>query len=287
MTIIDHEIVRYEQNLQPYKVQLELSNSEKNIWYEKAATMHHLNVRGELFKLMSHALVVGNATKNPSAKLHLKFGAGRRSKAIWHSMGTLLETVAPDRKKPMLRDDVEKAAQDLNSIYINIRGLLDNLAWSIVHLLEINIRPQNVGLFNKSILNNVRVQSLAQNLSSLKEWSTELSTRRDPAAHQIPLTIPPAFLNPEQAKTVEKIWNEREQEQALALEKIRSGEDPMPHFGRIEQLFTDLESVGSFRPFFCHDENHGLYPIYPTVPEDIGKMLIAADYALELITEIS
>jgi len=32
-------------------------------------------------------------------------------------------------------------------------------------------------------------------MEPFKEWNRELSTRRDPAAHRIPLSVPPAFID--------------------------------------------------------------------------------------------
>jgi hypothetical protein len=220
-----------------------------------------------------------------NAQKHLNSGAGRRAKAIWHSMGTLLRTIEPNRTSPLSRDQVEDASRDLNVIYINIRGLMDNLAWVLKHVFDLKARNKEVGLFRKSFLAHPSLADLSANLQVMRNWETDLSRLRDPAAHRIPLTIPPAFLNPEELLEFQAIMQARETEQRKALESISADEDPTPHFERVNQLFDQAERLGSFRPLFCHDEDDGLFWIYPTIAEDVGKMIIVAKFTMQFIRE--
>jgi hypothetical protein len=40
---------------------------------------------------------------------------------------------------------------------------------------------------------------------------------------------------------------------------------------------SDAQSrIGTFKPLFGHDPADGYMPIYPTVPDDIGRMILVA-----------
>ncbi len=88
----------------------------------------------------------------------------------------------------------------------------------------------------------------------------------------MPLYVPPAILNDEEAARHQAIWAER-------LEAIRNGE-----FERATELANEQSRLGTFRPFFLHDPDREGYPIYPTVPTDIGKVIaIGAAIHAELV----
>ena len=92
-------------------------------------------------------------------------------------------------------------------------------------------------------------------------WYTEFKSCRDPSAHRMPLYVPPAVLNAEQAARHEEIWQER-------ADAIRKGD-----FDRAEKLAEEQSALGTFSPHFFHDPDKGGDPIYPTVPTDVGKLI--------------
>ena len=95
-------------------------------------------------------------------------------------------------------------------------------------------------------------------ISGFSAWHTDLKNRRDPAAHRIPLYVPPACLNP------------AEQERYAALER-------QIFAAKTEQckdvLNAQQRKIGTFVPCFLHHPDEGRMEIYPTVPQDIANLI--------------
>jgi hypothetical protein len=178
----------------------------------------------------------------------------------------VFDTIAPDRKEPLPLNEMAAVSRDLNIIYINIRGAFDNYAWCIYHEREMgktfkSVETQ-VGLFHGLFRKDVHLANLKGMLEEHIEWNDDLKSRRDPSAHRMPLYVPPAILNEEEAARHEAIWKERQ-------EAIRKGE-----YERDTELANEQHGLGRFRPHFLHDPDDGGIPIYPTVPNDIGKLIV-------------
>ena len=204
---------------------------------------------------------------------------------IWLSIRRLLQIVPPDRNEPLPRNEVEYVAQDLNVIYINTRGILDNLAWAAVEQFTVAAdRPRgngDVGLFRPLMRKLPTLEPLGLTLAPYRGWDREFASRRDPAAHRIPLTVPPAVLD----ESAQLEFAERQLEcNQIANEMIRAakeGRDLTDLAEQREAAFERLERVGGFNPWFTHHPDEGPIPIYPTVPEDVATMIKAAARVFE------
>src|SRR6266446_915961 len=167
----------------------------------QAQYVHSLVVHDALRDAQVSAVTIAPMLVNEQARYFINYGVGRRLRMIWVSYRGLLALVQTDRKEPLSLDDVGAISRDLNVIYINIRGVLDNLAWCLLHEVASdqirNLDPVKVGLFSPALMNDSNLISLKVRLEEFSTWHRELKCRRDPAAHRIPLSVPPAILNPE------------------------------------------------------------------------------------------
>ncbi len=209
--------------------------------------------------------------------MQLRFGAARRTKFIWLSLRQLLGLIPPDRTEPLPSDDVDEAARDLNVIYINIRGTLDNFAWCLVYLFgEEKTRrfpPMKIHLFGSDFHKDANLREVAEFVNGFAEWNKELKARRDPAAHRIPLSVPPAVLNEAAQKEYARLSAEHTEVSNAAARAVGEGADSSALFEKATLLHDRLQRVGAFSPVFAHHLDEGATKIYPFVPQDIGKLV--------------
>jgi hypothetical protein len=82
-------------------------------------------------------------------------------------------------------------------------------------------------------------------------WHEELRKRRDPAAHLIPLSVPPAVLTPDDAGRHRDI--QRRIDETIAA-------------GALEESQAQL---GRLLPMFLHHPREPIIPFYPTISQDL------------------
>lgn len=219
------------------------------------------------------------ATKLQQGSEAYKFlvhGAGRRFIAIQTAIQSILEISPPSQDTPIGMNNVHKVSNDLNTIYINIRGLLDNYAWTLVELrggaAALGLRITAIGLFDKRFWQALAEPGLEASIMSRLSWHDEMKERRDPAAHRIPLSVPPAVHNPT------TIVAYREREAAMSAAQRRGGElalerrydESQAAFAEANEIAEEMEYIGGFWPVFHHHPDEGNTPIYPTVPQDVA-----------------
>lgn len=131
----------------------------------------------------------------------------------------------------------------LNAYYLNLTGSLDNLAWALTyhHNLIDSIDEDDsnqyrfVQLTGTKFIRKLRkenLQELADKLSSMDKWCKSVKKFRNPAAHNIPLYVPPSVLSGDDldkhkelnSKAAELIKDEKDYEGAsLIYEAFRLG----------------------------------------------------------------
>lgn len=200
----------------------------------------------------------------PRALYFLRYGAGRRLNMMWRAYRSLVFNAPPDREEPLTTDESGDLTEDINIIYLNIRGVMDNLCWALLHERApdlTSLAPAKVGLFLPGFTKDERFATLVARLQCHDAWDRDLKSRRDPAAHQIPLSIPPQLVTPSEAaafhKTFDEYWAS-----AAALD-----------FDGADALMRRLEKMGRFVPWFVHDPDQPPMPIYPTVSNDIARLI--------------
>jgi len=122
-------------------------------------------------------------------------------------------------------------------------------------------------------------------MTAFTDWNKEIASRRDPAAHRIPLTVPPAIIDDESRGEYEKLSAKYNKASADALRSTGVEKDALKKFEAAENIFEKLQRVGKFVPVFVHHPNEGLINVYPTVPQDIGQLVRIARGLLKIITE--
>lgn len=233
--------------------------------HHQAQHAHSLAIMDHLRDAMLAVVQSSYQLTTENAVTYMRFGAGRRFKMIWHAYRTIIFTAPPDREEPLPDDDTKDLTRDLNTIYGNLRGVLDNLAWVILYEKEPetaeNIHPGDVDLLSKKMRKVSAFKPIAGVLSDHTPWGKEVKERRDPVAHRIPLTAPPSFLTEEEAKEYNKTYDEF----VAAANKS--------DFKTSDQKFSDLDQLGTYRPVFVHHPNDGLIAMYPTIPTDMAHLI--------------
>lgn len=256
----------FEYHRQESEALVGTGNVEATAYFMREALyIHSLVVHEALRDAQLAAVTIASTLSNEEAKYFIIYGAGRRLGMMWVSFRDILSLIAIDRREPLPLDDVITISRDLNVIYINIPGVLDNYAWCLLHQVATDetkkLPPAKVGLFSSVFMDDTNLASLSLLLDEFGEWHKELKTRRDPSAHRIPLSVSPAFLN------AEEVDRYRELDGQIA-EAFKSR-----NFEQVDQLRAQQGRIGTFKSYFLHQFDEGLIPIYPTVPQDIANLI--------------
>lgn len=169
---------------------------------------------------------------------------------------TMLEIASPKRADNLSSDEVAELNVHLNSLYVQLRGALDNLAWALHYELEllgqadeddtsIRIKCQ---LFDSRFLEALDKKNpvLAGFLRDRMAWAKEFKELRDPVAHRIPLYAVPGVAYP---VDVEKM-------RGLEAEAKRAAES-----GDLELSFSKLRearAVAGYQAVFATSGPQGL-----------------------------
>lgn len=282
MTVSDDDL-RYETHIGFYRNHGHLSgDAEKDAyWHYQAQDQHMLCVIDGAGDIQTGIVSIGQQLPMGAAYHHLVFGAARRSRMIWGGLRHLHSLIAPDRKQPLPHDDVFEAARALNDIYIHTRGVMDNYAWSILHLFGDEtlkrLHQNNVGLFIKRFCNNPSVSDFGEISAEFSDWHNEIKQRRDPVAHRIPLSVPPALLNEEDQAAYFALNEEANAAQLEFFEKIRLRAPQVEIDAASEKhegIVVRMAKIGTFVPMIVHNPDDGGTRIYPTVPQDVGNLVL-------------
>ena len=279
MAISDNEL-RFDFHLETYRRLGHITgDAEKDAyWTSKAEYIHALCVVQAALDIQTDACLLFPKLKNKTAVTNLRFGIGRRTKQIWLGLRTLLDVVHPEHTDPLPRESVEEVSRDLNVIYINIRGTLDNLAWCLAGEFGSEdvekLNPMSVYLFGRDFLKSDGLKEFADFLGTFMDWSRELKERRDPSAHRIPLSVPPAILDKAAQEEYKRLQVIHDETLKAAYATHDDQEKRLELLQKANEISDEQSGLGFFRPVFGHDPADGYMPIYPTVPQDIGQMIL-------------
>jgi len=89
------------------------------------------------------------------AKYYMLHGAGRRLGAMFEAYRSVVLTAHEGRTNPLGHDEQQAFSRDINIIYMNLRGVLDNFAWCLMYErqpdVEQDLGRQGIDLFSKKI----------------------------------------------------------------------------------------------------------------------------------------
>jgi hypothetical protein len=206
---------------------------------------------------------------NPRAIQFASHGVGRRILILRINLIHLLRMCERPADRPLHGDLGTELGAHLNSFYIHLHGLLDNLAWMIAHELNFfngvseNKAPDRnkVGLFRPEFQKQLNVPSAARFISSKKDWYDATKDWRDPIAHRIPLYAIPCVYTNDDAAEFERLSD-------LAMEALQAGDaEQSDHYHSAKMR------LGTYHPIFAHETGGHPTPIKEQVEADARNLL--------------
>lgn len=224
-------------------------------------------LKSRYVKLIDRIWKVADVLKNARAKEYLFHGVARRLDVIERCVENIYSIFPLRREKLLCRDELKDVDINLHAFFINIFGLLDNMAWVAVYetngLKEIN--KKGVGLYKaetQECLSDGFKEYL--NTDTMKKWHDEyLKNYRDALSHRIPLYVPPKNLKPEQ----------KEQEASFD-QKLRQAIKSQ-NFDEMSILQEEMDKIGGPAPFFMHslsETDNKIVMLHAQVITDFGTV---------------
>lgn len=149
------------------------------------------NIQYKSLKLPSYLL-------NKKAQKYLRFGYAIRLSNLIASRNELFQLL---QKNAGTYVDTILHTLYINSIYINMFGALDNLAWALQHEFNLvegvteNKNRKKIGLFAQEWTKSLKQkdEKIIQDMDKFKDWYEKCTDFRDMAAHRMPLYCPPSI----------------------------------------------------------------------------------------------
>lgn len=189
-------------------------------------------------------------------------------------LSKIVAVANPRREQPLSDDEELELTLHLNSFYLHIRGCLDNLAWCLVHELQLfgasvqeETIKREVDLFNKKFLRKLKrvLPGLSASVDQHKQWQCDLKTIRDPVTHRIPIYAVPTVLSPEEEERYQVVYQRAEEARAKG------------DFDLADRLYRELDGIGRYVPYFAQSPSTGARKVYPQVANDLSVVLELAD----------
>ena len=284
------EKLSFKYHLALYQHLIPDNSSVNDSWNQKAEKKHALSVCSAVRWLLPSLTDLSQKVNSSEAQFHLRHGAARRTKLIWHSFRRIFDLIPPDRANPISYEDVVELTRDLNVIYVNIRGTLDNFASCLLHsfgaeetIRNLESNPFKVDLFGKEFQKDNNLSEFVSYINNFTKWNSQLKDLRNSSAHRIPLSVPPTTLTESEKAEYLRLWAEAEHAEGEYLKSCESGYEDLVLYEKHKYLHEKMEELGTFEPVFVHDPKEKPIRVYPRVPEDIGKLVIIARGVLSLI----
>lgn len=248
---------------------------------EEAKHHHAICVFDPLRHLISTTALLEKKLTNKNAKYFMLYGAARRANLIFSAYQEIRSIAYEKRTQPLSRNNQVTLSQAINSTYIHLLGILDNFAWCLLYERQAELAdklPRNdVGLFSPKFRKQfVAFPEIVEEITAHDSWHKDVKSRRDPVAHRIPLYVPSAQFTQDQVEQYSAISTQYHD----SLKELRLDE--------AEETLVQIDSIGSFLPYFIHHPEEPHIPIYPTIPADLSHLIrIGNTVAKGLLPETS
>ncbi|MBU2524917.1 hypothetical protein KKG71_07025 [Patescibacteria group bacterium] len=195
----------------------------------------YLNLVTKIFRLSENL-------KEEKAKEYLFHGVARRLDVIERCVENIYSIFPLERETLLNREELKDVDINLHAFFINIFGLLDNLAWVLIHEKRLKINKKSVGLYiDKAQACFEKEFRDYLNLDRMKKWHNEyLKNYRDALSHRIPLYVPPKTLTSEQKNHTDFI------------DKQLNDSIKLRDYNAMNKLHNQDDEIGSPCPFFIH-----------------------------------
>lgn len=206
-----------------------------------------------------------------NAKKHAERGIGRRLSILRVNIRHILRLTDRPKDAPLYGEAQNELGMHLNSFYIQLHGLLDNLAWLLAY--ELNMfgpvseddvaARRKVGLFLRDFRAKLTHEDTKALLERHAEWYEVTRSLRDLIAHRVPLYAVPCILSREEGERFNRLYEE--ELQALAAGQLECS----------QTLHNEKFTIGEYHPVFCQEEKGQpiLAPIREQVEQD-SKVVI-------------
>jgi len=155
--------------------------------------------------------------KNDRAREYLTHGLMRRLATVTRCTENIFSLYPISKASKLSKEARNDLAINLHAFFINISGILDNIAWIVAfeHGIYIDNNNRQVNRGDVCLLGKKRFKRYIPaklksylNQQHIKDWYNQYSKNfRDALAHRIPLYIPPAILTPDEAENGEVAVN--------------------------------------------------------------------------------
>ncbi len=220
-------------------------------------------VKSRYADLLAQILNLSEKLKEEKAKEYLSYGVGRRLRLVTRCIENIFSIFPVERNNLLCWEELFDVEINLHAFLVNIFGLLDNLAWVLIHEKKVKIDRRKVGLFKEETKENFP-SKFRQYLDSdtMEKWHNHyLTNYRDALAHRIPLYIPPQLLSTEQKK------------QYLQIEQEIFNCYKTHNFNAIDNLRKQQKNIGDVCPFFVHDSSESKkFFLHPQIIADFNTI---------------
>lgn len=192
--------------------------------------------------LVSKISTLSGNLKEEKAKEYLFHGVARRLGIIERCVENIYSIYPLERTELLSCGELKDLDINLHAFFVNIFGLLDNLAWVLIHEKRLKIDKKHVGLYIDKTQECFE-EKFRDYLNSehMKKWHNEyLKNYRDALSHRIPLYVPPKTLTSEQKNRTEFI------------EKQLNDSIKLRDYSAIDNLHNRDAKIGNPCPFFIH-----------------------------------
>lgn len=210
-----------------------------------------------------NSIQLANKLSTDKARYFMMYGAGRRFGMLFFAYRAIIHSVPPEREEPLSSDESSSLSRDINIIYMNLIGTLDNFAWCLLYenkLTEEDCHKNDVGLFSKKF-RKLELFDSVRDVKQFDDWYSDIRDRRDPVAHRIPLSVSPTFVTQEEADRYQRL----QQEHLNLVAKLK--------FEEADNTMKEMNRIGKFGSLFVHHPEEPAIPIYPVVPTDMANLI--------------
>lgn len=149
-------------------------------------------------KMIDELTKLDQRITNQEAREYLQHGVMRRLFLIWRCISKIFIIYPPDRKTALTDEERFDINISLHSLFMNIFGILDNLAWVLNYEKNYGLEKRDIGLFTNAFKSKLTAGFKIYLYSDrMRNWHfVHLKEYRDSLAHRIPLYVPPHGVNP-------------------------------------------------------------------------------------------
>ena len=205
------------------------------------------------------------------AKRHADHGIGRRLGILRLNVKHALRLTDRPKDAPLYGEAQIELGMHLNSFYIHLNGLLDNLAWLLAYELNLlgpvsedkSSDRRKVGIFNKDFRNALNHPATIALLLQHAQWYSITKNLRDPIAHRVPLYAVPCIMSNEDCEEFGQLHSQE-------MSALISG-----NFNQSLEIHRNKFRLGEYHPVFCQEDEGQpvLCPINEQINQD-SKVLL-------------